>query len=76
VIGRTNQPQVHLVDQGRGVERLSRRFMGRVARGQAAVLVVDQRQQLAGGLHIALLGSVQNLGDFAHSGQYMSAGGL
>ena len=39
-----------LVHQGRGLERLTRRLAGQLLSGQAAQLVVDQREQLAGRL--------------------------
>ena len=46
----SDQPQVRLVDQGRGLERLPRLLLGQLLRGQLAQLVVDQRQQLLGRL--------------------------
>ena len=55
------------MDQGGGLERLTRHFPGQLVRGQAAQLVVDERQQLAGGLGVALRNGVQRLGDGIHS---------
>ena len=50
-----NQAQIGLVNQSRGLQRLARRLVGQLVRSQAAQLVVDQRQQLASGVRIALL---------------------
>jgi len=47
------------VDQGGSVKRLARLLAGEVPRGQAAQLVVDQWQQLGGGLRVALLDGVE-----------------
>ena len=46
----THQPQVSLVDQGRGLEGLAGLLLGQLLRGQLAELVVDQREELLGGL--------------------------
>ena len=45
-----DQPQIRLVDQGRGLERLAGLLLGQPLGGQLAQLVVDQRQELLGGL--------------------------
>ena len=50
-----HQPQVRLVDQGRGLERLAGLLLGQLLGGQLAQLVVDQRQELLGRLGVALL---------------------
>jgi hypothetical protein len=50
------------VDEGRRLERLPRRLVGQPVRGQTAQLAVDQRQQLRGGLRVALLGRAQQAG--------------
>jgi hypothetical protein len=52
---RADQPQVGLVDQGGGAEGLARLLLGQPLGGELAQLVVDQRQQLAGRLRVALL---------------------
>ena len=70
---RVHQPQVRLVDQGRGLERLARLLLGQPLRGQLAQLVVDQRQQLLGGVRVALLDGGQDAGDLAHW-HYLEAG--
>ena len=61
-----DQPQVRLVDQGRGLERLARLLLGQLARRQLAQLVVDQRQELLGGLRVALLDGGEDARDVAH----------
>jgi hypothetical protein len=43
------------MDQGRGLERLPGLFVGQLLGSQAAQLVVDQRQELLGGVRVALL---------------------
>jgi hypothetical protein len=43
---------------------------------QLAQLVVDQRQQLVGGLRVALLDGVQDLGDSAHAPRITLTAGL
>jgi hypothetical protein len=49
------QAQVGLVDQGGGLERLPRLLAGQPVGRQPAQLVVDQGQQLLGGVWLALL---------------------
>ena len=58
--------QVGLVNEGRGVEALSGLFQGQPARGQPAQLVVDQGQQLAGRLGVALLGGPHDSAGIGH----------
>jgi len=60
------QPQIGFVDQGGRLQRLAGCFLGKLLGRQAAQLVVDQRQQLAGGVRIALLDGVQDLSNFVH----------
>ena len=43
-----HQPEVGLVDQGRGLERLAGLLLRQPLGGQLAQLVVDQRQELPG----------------------------
>ena len=47
VVG-TDQPEVRLVNQGRGLERLAGLLLGQLLGGQLAQLVVDQGQELFG----------------------------
>ena len=53
--GLTGQTQVCFVDQRSGAECLARLLLRQSPRGQAAQVVIDQRQKLAGGLRIAVL---------------------
>ena len=61
-----DQPEVGLVDQGGGLEGLPRLLLGQLLRGQFAQLVVDQRQQLLGGLGVALLDRREDPCHFIH----------
>ena len=61
-----HQPQVGVVDQGRRLQRLARRFLRKALGGQLAQLVVDQRQQLLGRAGVAGLDGGQDLGHLAH----------
>jgi hypothetical protein len=54
------------MNQSGGVERLSRPFRGESLCGQLTKLGVDQGQQLAGSLRIALLGGRQDSAGVAH----------
>src|SRR5262249_2561360 len=63
---RADQPQVGLVDQGGRLQRLARLLLSQALGGEAAQLVVDQRQQLGGGVRIALLDGGQDAGDLGH----------
>ena len=62
----SDQPQVGLVDQGRGLERLAGLLLGQLLGRQLAQLVVDQRQELLGGVRVALLDGRQDAGDVVH----------
>jgi len=42
--GHVDQPELHLVDQGRGLECLARLFLGQLGRRQLPQLVIDQGQ--------------------------------
>ena len=61
-----DQPQVRLVDEGRRLERLPRLLLRQPLGGQFAQLVVDQRQQLLGGLRVALLDRREDSRDVVH----------
>src|SRR5262249_19041410 len=62
-----HQSQVSLVYQRRGLQRLTRGFVGQPLRGQPAQLIVHQWQQPIGSLGIALLDIVQDAGDLVHA---------
>jgi hypothetical protein len=61
-----HQPDVRLVDKGGRLERLAGLLLGQLLRRQPAQLVVDQRQQLLGGVRVALVDGGQDAGDFVH----------
>ena len=61
-----HESQVRFVDQGRGRQRLPRRFLGHLLRRQLAQLLVDQRQELLGGVRVALLDGAQDASDSGH----------
>ena len=63
---RIHQPEVGLVDQRRGLERLAGLLLGHLCGGQLAQLVVDQRQELLGGVRVALLDGGQDARHLAH----------
>jgi hypothetical protein len=54
------------MNQVGGLERLTRRFLGELLSRQFAQLVIDQRQQLLGGMRVALLDGQQEAGYFGH----------
>ena len=62
----SDQPQIRLVDQGRGLERLAGLLLGQPLGGQLAQLVVDQRQELLGGLGVAVLDGREDARDVVH----------
>jgi hypothetical protein len=47
---------------------LAGRFLDQLLGGQLAELVVDQRQELLGGVRVALLDGGQDLGNVTHGG--------
>ena len=61
-----DQPEVGLVDQGRGLERLARLLLRQPLGGELAQLVVDQRQELLGRLRVALLDGREDACDVVH----------
>src|SRR5262249_60019616 len=64
------QPQIGLVDQGGRLQRLAGPLLGQLLGRQLPQLVVDQRQELFRGVRVAPLDGGQDLGDFAHVGQF------
>ena len=70
-----HQADVGLVDQGGGLQRLPRPFLGELLSGQLAQLVVDQWQQLPRGAGVALLEGGQDARDLvAHGGTGTTTG--
>jgi hypothetical protein len=64
----STKPQVGFVNEGRCFECLSGLFLGQPLRGQAAQLVVDQRQELLRGNGVALFDGREDTRDVGHSG--------
>ena len=62
-----NKLQVHFVNQRRGVEAVPRPFTGHALLRYSAELVVDQRQQLTGGLGVAVFDRIEDARDVGHS---------
>ena len=61
-----DQPQVRLVDQGGGVEGVAG-GLGRHARGgERPQFVVDERQEVGGGLAVAGRGSIEKASHIGH----------
>src|SRR5262245_21668992 len=61
-----HQPEIGLVNQSRGLERLSWFFLSQLLGGKLPQFVVDQRQQLFGGVRIASLDCGKDARDIAH----------
>ena len=59
---RADEPEVRFVDQGGRLERLAGLLLGQLAARPACELVVDQRQELLGGLRVALLDGREDAG--------------
>ena len=64
--GARHETQVGLVNQGRGLECLTRPLLGQLLRRQLAQLVIDQGQKLVGGVRVALFDGGQDACDVAH----------
>jgi hypothetical protein len=64
--GRIDEPEIRLVDEGGGLERMPGLFLRQLQGGQLAQFVVHERQELLGGLGIALLDGRQDSGYVAH----------
>ena len=62
----TNEPQIGLVNQGRGVQRVARCLIRDVTSRELAQLVVHDRQKLRRGLRIAIVDGVKNSSDLIH----------
>src|SRR5262249_44146723 len=64
-----NEPHKGFVNQRRRLQRLPRTFPRQLPGGQAAQLVVDQRQDSRGGVLIVRTDGVQKTRDLAHVSQ-------
>ena len=72
--GVAHQPQIRLVDQGRRIERVAGSLVGHCCAAEPPQLVVDQRQQLAAGLSIALVDRLEQPRDVGHADHDNSCG--
>ena len=60
------QPQPGFMDQGCGLQRISRGFVRHFGGGKLTQLLIDQRQQFICGFGVAALDSLDHPGDVAH----------
>jgi hypothetical protein len=58
-IGRANQVEICLMNQGCGIERMSRGLSSHPCGGKLTKLVVEERHQLGGGLPISSRSGIQ-----------------
>src|SRR5262249_29584942 len=65
-----DEPEVGLVDEGGWLKRLARLLVREALRSELAQLVVDEWQQLGGGLGIAGLNGGHELREFGHAAQH------
>ena len=61
-----DEPEVGLVDQGGGLERLPRLLLGEPLLGEPPELAVDERQELLGRPRVALLDGREDAGHVVH----------
>ena len=61
-----HQPEIGLVDQGGGLERLARLLLRHPLGRQLAQPVIDQRKELLRGVRVAMLDRVKQRGDRVH----------
>jgi hypothetical protein len=69
-----DQAEVRLVDQGRRLQCLVGGFGRHARRGEFAQLVVDERQQVGGGLAVARRGGVKQKSHVGHGKYYVRSG--
>ena len=69
LLASSSQPQPRFVNECRSLQCLLWRLTRHFCRRQFAEFLIDQGQQLLGGLGIALVHPVQNLRDVAHSSE-------
>src|SRR5439155_22390231 len=63
------QAQIVLVHQSRRLQGLPRSFLGQFLRCQLAQLLINEGQELAGGVGVALLDGRQDASDLVHGNQ-------
>ena len=61
-----HEAYLRLVDQGGGLQRLPGLLLGQLLGSELPQLLVDQRQELLGGVRIALLDGGQDAGNLVH----------
>ncbi len=64
-----DEAEVGLVDEGGGLEGLTRLLGGQPDGGEFAQFVVDKREQFGGGLRVSTVDGAQELGDVGHGGK-------
>ncbi|MDB5311803.1 MAG: hypothetical protein JWO38_6005 [Gemmataceae bacterium] len=65
-IGRPDQPEEGLVDQGGGLQRVAGAFVGHPGGGQSPELVVPEGQEVGRGLSVTATGGVDEAGNLGH----------
>ena len=65
----TPKPEPCFVDEGGRLKGLARFFSRHFASGETAEFRIDERQQLLGGLVVAMFNELQDAGAFAQQGQ-------
>ena len=64
-----HHPQVGLMDQGGGLQRLAWLLLGQLVGRQLAQLIINQRQEPLGSVWVALLYRGQDAGHLGHKGR-------
>src|SRR5262249_8389767 len=75
LLGVANKAEIRLVNEGRGLEGVPGRLVGQAMAGQLPQLVVNERQELAGGTRVAACDGAQDLRDLAHWPHHISLHG-
>ena len=65
-LARAHESEIRLMDEGRGLERLAGLFLSESLGREFTEFLVDQGQELLGGVRIALLDGRQDAGYFGH----------
>jgi hypothetical protein len=63
----TQQPKIRLVDEGGRIEGMAGGLGGHLGGSEPAQFVIDERQQVIGGLAVARLGSLDETGHVGHA---------